>query len=106
MKFDTDRTGVTTNALVARREVRISPWVKEPLPAWDEYLTAHDVVRLMRRPPWLLSGMAILRQFPRKRRFHGLKIWWLKSDVVDWTRRGTVVAAAAAKPVSYPRGNP
>jgi hypothetical protein len=103
MNLDSDQTDVKANVLMVRREITISRWVNEPLPAWDQVLTAHDVARLLRRPPWLLCGMALLRRFPKKRRFHGLKMGWLKSDVVDWTHRGTHDDATGAnEPFAQP----
>ena len=89
MNLDSVRTDVKANVFLVHREITISRWVNESLLAWDHVLTTHDVARLTRRPPWLLCGMALLRRFPKKHRFHGLKIGWLKSDVFDWMSRGS-----------------
>lgn len=67
--------------------VSLSRWVNEPLPPWTEILTAHDVARLIRRPPWLVAGMAAIGRFPKKRSFQGRKIGWLKTDILDWMTR-------------------
>jgi hypothetical protein len=96
MNLDIDRSGVSANVPVTRRQIRVSPWLNEPYPARDEYLTAHDVARLMRRPPWLLCSMAFLRGFPSKRRFRSLTIGWLKSDVVGWMHRRTHLRVTGA----------
>jgi predicted DNA-binding transcriptional regulator AlpA len=64
--------------------VSISKWVNEAYPPWDEILSAHDVARLMRRHRWVLSAMAALRRFPRKRKFHGRAVGWHRGDVVRW----------------------
>src|ERR1700685_3809522 len=63
--------------------VTLSPWVNERFPAWEQLLSAHDVARLTRRPRWWLLSMAVLGQFPRKQRFHGRGIGWLRCDVRD-----------------------
>ena len=71
-------------ATTSSRNVVLSPWVNEPLPAWEELLSAHDVARLTRRPRWIVLSLAMVGRFPRKRRFHGRGIGWLRSDVVHW----------------------
>ena len=70
--------------LADRREVAVSRWVNEPLPDWNQMLTAHDVARLTRRPPWLLSSLALLKRFPKERTFRGRKVGWHRSDVLGW----------------------
>jgi predicted DNA-binding transcriptional regulator AlpA len=64
--------------------VVLSPFVNERFPAWGELLSAHDVARLTRRPRWMLAGLVFLGQFPRKRRYHGHGIGWLRSEVLSW----------------------
>ena len=64
--------------------VELSPWVNERSPAWEQLLSAHDVARLTRRPRWILQGLALFGRFPRKRRYHGRQIGWLRSDVAHW----------------------
>src|ERR1700733_2019894 len=66
------------------RNISLSKWVNERLPAWEQLLSAHDVARLTRRPRWVLLGMIMLSQFPRKHRFHGRGVGWLRSDVLHW----------------------
>ena len=66
------------------RKVTLSPWVNEPLPDWEQLLSTHDVARLTRRPRWVVLGLTVLGRFPRKRRFHGRRIGWLRSDVFTW----------------------
>src|SRR5271167_4294844 len=74
-------------AVCVRQRVSISRWVNEPYPAWDQILTAHDVARLIRRPPWAFSSMAAVGQFPQRHRFRGKKVGWLKADVLEWIAR-------------------
>ena len=69
---------------VVRQRVLLSRWVNEPFPPWDQILTAHEVARLARRPPWFVSGMAAVGRFPRKRRFRDRGIGWLRSDALSW----------------------
>jgi hypothetical protein len=87
-------------AVGARQQVSISRWVNEPYPAWELILTAHDVARLIRRPPWMLRSLAAVGQFPKKQRFHGKNIGWLKADILNWMARTSRyrVAPAAASP--------
>jgi hypothetical protein len=63
-----------------RQSILLLRWVNEPFPLWDQILTAHEVARLARRPPWFVRGMAVMGRFPRKRRFRGCGIGWLRSD--------------------------
>ncbi len=86
---------IEAGGIPARRQVSLSRWVNEPLPAWDQILTAHDVARLVRRPPWVLITMAAIGQFPRKRRFRGKRIGWLKADILEWMTSGSRFATAA-----------
>jgi predicted DNA-binding transcriptional regulator AlpA len=78
--------GIETGAC-APQQVSISRWVNEPYPAWDRILTAHDVARLIRRPPWIIRSLAAVGQLPKRQRFRGKKIGWLKADVLDWMAR-------------------
>jgi len=72
-------------AAVARfRNVVLSPYVNERFPAWEQLLSAHDVARLIRRPPWMLLPLVVLGRFPRRARFHGRAIGWLRTDVTPW----------------------
>jgi predicted DNA-binding transcriptional regulator AlpA len=103
-----------------RQRVSISRWVNEPYPAWDQILTAHDVARLIRRAPWVISSMAAVGQFPQRQRFRGKKIGWLKADVLEWIaqtsrhrvarsseqtirRRKPVPSGQQSLPLEYPR---
>jgi hypothetical protein len=84
MSTKADKADIGPGCTCARKCVSISRWVNEPFPAWDCILTAHDVARLIRRPPWMLSSMAAVGRFPRKQRFRGKNIGWLKADVLAW----------------------
>lgn len=99
MSINSDQNGVEPGGIGGRQRVSISRWVNEPYPAWDRILTAHDVARLIRRPPWMLCSMAAIGQFPKRQRFHGRNIGWLKADILDWMARGSRsgVAATSAK---------
>jgi predicted DNA-binding transcriptional regulator AlpA len=66
------------------RRVVLSPWVNEHFPPWEQLLSAHDVVRLTRRPRWIVLGLMALGRFPRRRTFHGRPIGWLRAEVADW----------------------
>ena len=72
---------------VASHRVSLSPYVNEPLPNWEELLSAHDVARLTRRPRWVVLSLALLGRFPRKHRYHGRNIGWLRADVLTWLAR-------------------
>jgi predicted DNA-binding transcriptional regulator AlpA len=71
-------------SLTAPHRVTLSPYVNEQFPNWEELLSAHDVARLTRRPRWALLSLALIGRFPRKRRFHGRGIGWLRTDVIRW----------------------
>jgi predicted DNA-binding transcriptional regulator AlpA len=66
------------------RHVSLSPYVNERFPNWEELLSAHDVTRLTRRPRWLVLSLALLGRFPRKHRFHGRGVGWLRTEVQQW----------------------
>ena len=68
----------------ASHRVSLSPYVNEQFPNWEDLLSAHDVARLTRRPRWMVLSLALLGRFPRKHRYHGRNIGWLRSDVLTW----------------------
>ena len=86
MSTNSVQYGIETGVCVPQR-VSISRWVNEPYPAWDRILTAHDVARLIRRPPWMIRSLAVVGQFPKRQRFRGKNIGWLKADIFDWMAR-------------------
>jgi len=90
----------------ATNHVSLSPWVNEPLPDWEQLLSARDVARLTRRPRWMVVSLALLGRFPRKRRFRGRGIGWLRSEVVHWLTRDlrTLHCHAHAPAVLRPSG--
>ena len=69
---------------VAANRVSLSAFVNERFPDWEEILSAHDVARLTRRPPWMIQSLALLGRLPRKHRFRGRRIGWLRSEVIQW----------------------
>jgi predicted DNA-binding transcriptional regulator AlpA len=85
MSTNSVQDGIDTGVCVPQR-VSISRWVNEPYPAWDRILTAHDVARLIRRP-WVIRSLATVGQFPKRQRFRGKSIGWLKADILDWMAR-------------------
>jgi predicted DNA-binding transcriptional regulator AlpA len=74
-------TGVRTG------DVSPSKWVNKPMPALTEILSAHEVARVTRRHRWILSALILLGRFPRRQRFRGRRIGWLRRDVADWLAR-------------------
>src|ERR1700738_4604320 len=64
--------------------VTLSPWVNEHFPGWEQLLSAHAGARLTRGPRWVLASLLLLRRFPRKRKYHGRGVGWLRSDVIHW----------------------
>src|ERR1700726_2590666 len=90
-------------ATASSRNVVLSPWVDEPLPAWEELLSAHDVARLTRRPRWVLASLVLLGRFPRKCRYHGRGIGWLRSDVLSWLTRQLEAGGCRAEGASIAR---
>ena len=89
-------TEVSTPALAGR--ITLSPWVNERFPGWDQILSAHEVARLTRRPRWMLCGMSLLGQFPKKHRFHGRRIGWLRSEIVDWLAKDLTISTRCSAP--------
>jgi predicted DNA-binding transcriptional regulator AlpA len=69
--------------------IRLSPWVNQRLPDWEDLLTAHDVARLTRRRRWVISALTLMRRFPRRIRYRGHRVGWLKSDIVNWLAEDT-----------------
>jgi len=87
---------------ISKAGVSISKWVNEAYPPWDEILSAHDVARLTRCHRWVLSAMAALRRFPRKRRFHGRAVGWHRADVVRWLANHHSGPTAPRRPSTLP----
>src|SRR5262245_44777940 len=89
-----------TPASVARPvvDVSLSRWVNEPFPPWRDLLTARDVSRLTRRSKWAVYGLVLVGRFPRKRRFRGRAVGWLRSDVHEWLARRPGALCPQLKP--------
>src|ERR1700722_6767378 len=83
--------------------ISLSPYVNEQIPNSEELLSAHDVARLTRRPRWMVLSLALLGRFPRKRRFHGRGVGWLRSDVIHWLAKDLRTTQCHATPVSVTR---
>ncbi len=71
--------------------VTLPPWVNEPPPPFSELISAHDVARLTRRSRWTLSSLMLLGLFPKRRRYLGRPIGWLRADVLEWLSQGMSV---------------
>ena len=82
--FMNSEESLSSSKSAAPDRVSLSPFVNERLPNWEEILSARDVARLTRRPHWVIAGLILVRRFPRKRRYHGRGIGWLRSDVIHW----------------------
>lgn len=67
--------------------VSMSRWINERNPPLHELLSAHDVVRLTRRPRWVIAGLCLIGRFPKKLKFRGRAIGWRRSDVLEWLAR-------------------
>jgi predicted DNA-binding transcriptional regulator AlpA len=78
----------------ASGRISLSPYVNEQFPNWGELLSARDVARLTRRPRWIVLTLSALSRFPRKHRFHGRGIGWLRSDVLEWMSRDVTIDPA------------
>jgi predicted DNA-binding transcriptional regulator AlpA len=87
----------------ASHRVSLSPYVNEPFPNWEELLSAHDVARLTRRARWMLLSLALFGRFPRKSRFHGRGIGWLRSDVTHWLAKDLRTTPCHANPAAVTR---
>lgn len=59
-------------------------WINEGQIACAELLCAHDVSRITRRPRWALELLSLAGRFPRKTRFHGRPVGWLRRDILEW----------------------
>jgi predicted DNA-binding transcriptional regulator AlpA len=81
------------------QRVSLSKWVNERFPSFQELLTAHDVARLTRRHRLVLAALTLIGRFPRRQRFRGRRIGWLRSDVLNWLADdiGLVSCYAAAR---------
>ena len=81
-----DESGSQTLDRGRAQQVSLSKWVNERIPSFQELLTAHDVARLTRRHRWVLTALTLFGRFPRRQRFHGRRIGWLRSDVLELAR--------------------
>lgn len=84
MSTATSGSGTPATPVLRTNNVSLSRWVNEPFPPWNDILTAHEVARLTRRHRWIVSTLTLLGRFPKKQRFRGRRIGWLRSDVVHW----------------------
>jgi hypothetical protein len=83
--------------------VTTSPWVNEPLPDVHGILCSRDLARLIRRPRWLLCGLALIGKFPRKKRYRGRVVGWCRAEVLEWMTRELAVETESHKRLNAPR---
>lgn len=89
--------GRRTRILTNLDQVSLSEWVNErPLPCW-ELMSVHDVARITRRPRLLLELMALAGRFPRKARYRGRTVGWLRRDVLAWLARPLAFSAPVSE---------
>jgi predicted DNA-binding transcriptional regulator AlpA len=93
----------TPAAPAASYRVSLSPYVNERFPNWEELLSAHDVARLTRRPRWMVLSLTLLGRFPRKYRFRGRGIGWLRSEVLHWLAKDLRVTQCHTHPHAISR---
>ena len=93
-----DKSGLRTiTRSVTPEDVALSRWVNERFPTWNEILTSRDVARLTRRHRWLVTALSLVGHFPRKLRFRGRPIGWLRSDVDGWLGKDRHVRGPCSK---------
>ena len=100
MKSELPNSKLNSGLRLSCARVALSPWVNEPLPAWQSILSAHDVARLTRRPGWILCGLALVGRFPRKCQYRGRRIGWLRSDVLAWMTRELTIKASPPRVIA------
>jgi predicted DNA-binding transcriptional regulator AlpA len=98
MNSDESLPAIQPASRVASHRISLSPYVNEPLPDWEALLSSHDVARLTRRPRWMVLSLVLLGRFPRKHRYHGRNIGWLRSDVLTWLSRDLGVLGCHTSP--------
>src|SRR6266478_4470988 len=98
MKFDVLGSQTPGRVPVSAVQVSISKWVNQPLPPLDELLSSHDMARLTRRPRFVVVGLSCLGFLPRRRRYRGCVVGWLRSDVLDWMSKDLRVASPSEAP--------
>ena len=96
MSSDTSFPDASIRSTVSKH-VSLSPWVNEQFPGWGQLLSSHDIARLTRRPRWMLLGMMVLGRFPRRCRFHGRRVGWLRSDVLAWMTDDMAIASCKTR---------
>jgi predicted DNA-binding transcriptional regulator AlpA len=85
MSTDTSGSGTTpATVIIHARNISLSKWVNEQYPPWTELLSAHEVARLTRRHPWVMTARTILGRFPKQQRFRGRRVGWRRSQLADW----------------------
>ena len=100
MNTELSDTNPNSQLRIPCTRVALSRWVNEPLPAWRDILSAHDVARLTRRPTWILCGLTLLGRFPNKCQYRGRRIGWLRSDVLAWMTRELTIKASAPRVIA------
>lgn len=75
----------------APQDVYLPRWVNEPLPDLRAILSASEISRLTRRPPWLLLSLAVFGRFPKRRTHCGKPVGWHRADVLDWLTQNMTI---------------
>jgi predicted DNA-binding transcriptional regulator AlpA len=86
--------GDSTKTLATNR-VTVSLWVNEQSLPWNEIVSAHEVARLTRRKRWVFIGLTWIGRFPKKKRYHGRAVGWLRSEILEWNSRNLRLDCAA-----------
>jgi predicted DNA-binding transcriptional regulator AlpA len=84
MKHETSALTSLTDRAPGSSYVAICPFVNEPLTPWHDLLPSRDVARLILRPKWLFYSLTLIGRFPRRRRFRGRSVRWLRWDIQAW----------------------
>jgi hypothetical protein len=95
MSVDSPSTETRPASVTRVVHVRIARWINERCPPLDDILSAHNVARLTRRPPWLLTALCVVGRFPRRLRFRGRRIGWCRLEVLEWMAHQRTIDEAA-----------
>jgi hypothetical protein len=64
---------------------------------------SYDLARLIRRPRWVLCGLALIGKFPRRKRYRGRIVGWCGAEVLEWMTRELAVEAETHERLNAPR---
>lgn len=98
-----ESSAVATTIIRTSHDLRLPRWVNEPLPDLRAILSASEISRLTRRPRWLLLGLAVFGQFPKRRTHCGKPVGWHRADVLDWLTQNMEIEEESAGTTSVCR---